>query len=117
MLTIKEIKIILGSPVINIELTDEQIKTNIKLSLAQTKDLIKLFHGEDIKDYILDKLIIINCKKTWANSLNKYKGSLASGIELSNHNYISAKDDEKELMNLLKENSYRKTMSKLGINV
>ena len=117
MLSSKEIKILLGSPVINMELTEDQIKLNIKLSESQTKDFIKIFKCEDIKNYILDKLILINCKKTLACVLNKYDGILPDGLKITSHNYNSAKEEEHSLIDLLKEHRSREALSKFGVTV
>jgi len=103
MLIKKEIMSILGSPVSNVELTEEQIRNGIKLAQSQTIAFIKIYDCPKLKDYILDKLIIINCKKILAQNLNKYSGFLPDGLEITNHSYMSAIEDEKILINLLKD--------------
>lgn len=101
MLDVKKIKMLLGSPVIKIELTDEQIDTNIELTSKQTDCLIKIFKCESLRDFIFDKLVIANCKKNWANVINKYKGILPDGMEITDHYYRSAMDEEANLLQYL----------------
>lgn len=90
----------LGSTVINIEISDEQLNVIRKLCEYNSKILAK---SDNDVDYIFNNLFIINCKKSWATSLMKYTGKILDGVEVDGKNiYDSALCDEKNFITLLK---------------
>lgn len=62
----------LGSPVIKVELTDEQIQSVIETN-KPIVDKICSDVGSKFEEFVTIKLAVIECKIIWANILGKYE--------------------------------------------
>ena len=97
MLSNKQIKILLGEPVINVEITDEQID-EVRIV---TENQLNSFNGHS-KNFLNDKLFLINCRKMWANNIMKYSGNLPDGMSLQGKEiYETALTEERNLFDVL----------------
>lgn len=69
---VEKVKKYLGSPVINVELTDEQIENVIETN-KPIVDKICSDVGGKFEELVIIKLAVIDCKIIWANILGKYE--------------------------------------------
>ena len=97
-LTVEKVFTLLGKPVINVELSEEQVKIILNTSEVMANSLVKHFDKKELHDYVLLQLVLINCKKLWMSNVHKYD---VKNISLSEFIYEQSRNDEERLFQLL----------------
>lgn len=95
---------LLGSPAINVELSDEQLNTIKEVSENEAKELCRIYGCEELTEYITYKLSYINAKKTWLNVLSKYVYDEDCAFKINESYFLETiEDEERKVMNILEE--------------
>jgi len=74
MNNIEKVKALLGEPVVNVEMTIDQIQECINMASKHRDDLVMQFGCDKLSTFIFDKLTLIYCKRVWRTSMTKYSG-------------------------------------------
>lgn len=97
----EQIKLMLGYPVISVELTSKQLKAII----AYTTEQVKTSNPSETKmtkDFMFNKLVIINAKRVWKTIFTKWIISNKDKNQLNNLNWLDEVErEESNFLNLL----------------